>query len=346
MSFRRILTILTLLLLAVVIYFAWPELVKAWGLVEQINWWILALLLPAQFLSYYATGGMIFAYLRRKGNLKETSHWDMTRIALELNFVNHILPIGGAAGFSYLGWILNRHGVTPGRSTAANLVRYVLTFLSFVVLLVIAALALILDHKVNRVILLMCALLVIAAVVGTVFVVAVISRKQTLVRFSTWLTKTLNGTVKWFTRGRKKRIVKDKVIESFFDDMHDDYLAIRRDLRVLTVPFIWATVANIMDVVLLFVAFWALGVTVNPAALFIAYGLSSIGGVIAATPGGAGVYEIIMVAFLAATGVPPEVAIAGTLLARVTLVLGTILFGYVFYQLTVNKYGKHPTQRQ
>jgi hypothetical protein len=41
--------------------------------------------------------------------------------------------------------------------------------------------------------------------------------------------------------------------------------------------------------------------------------------------------------------VPPDVAIAGTLLARVTLVLGTIIFGYVFYQLTVLKYGKRTT---
>jgi uncharacterized membrane protein YbhN (UPF0104 family) len=48
-----------------------------------------------------------------------------------------------------------------------------------------------------------------------------------------------------------------------------------------------------------------------------------------------------MVAFLAASGVTPDVAIAGTLLARMILLSGTILFGYVFYQLTVLKYGKH-----
>jgi uncharacterized membrane protein YbhN (UPF0104 family) len=47
-----------------------------------------------------------------------------------------------------------------------------------------------------------------------------------------------------------------------------------------------------------------------------------------------------MIAFLASAGVPAEVAIAGTLLARATLLVGTILFGYIFYQLTINKYGK------
>lgn len=63
------------------------------------------------------------------------------------------------------------------------------------------------------------------------------------------------------------------------------------------------------------------------------------------TPGGAGVYEAVMVAFLAASGVTTEVAIAGTLLARVTLLAGTILFGYLFYQLTIIKYGNRPAHR-
>ena len=85
---------------------------------------------------------------------------------------------------------------------------------------------------------------------------------------------------------------------------------------------------------------------VNPATLFVCFGLSSIVGALTATPGGAGAYEAIMIAFLASTGIPPDVAIAGTLLARVTLVLGTILFGYGFYQQTVNKYGRNPVLRK
>jgi hypothetical protein len=51
-----------------------------------------------------------------------------------------------------------------------------------------------------------------------------------------------------------------------------------------------------------------------------------------------------MITFLASSGVPAEIAIAGTLLARVALLSGTVLFGYIFYQLTINKYGKAPTK--
>jgi len=49
--------------------------------------------------------------------------------------------------------------------------------------------------------------------------------------------------------------------------------------------------------------------------------------------------------FLASAGVAAEVAIAGTLLARVILMVGTIAGGYVFYQLTIVKYGKSPIKR-
>src|SRR5690606_13109572 len=111
-------------------------IVEAWGLIGQVNLWILAWLIPVQFASYYATGGMIFSYLRKKGDLKDMSHWSTTRLALELNFVNHILPSGGAAGFSYLAWVLKKHKVSVARSTMAQIVRFVLTFASFTLLLI------------------------------------------------------------------------------------------------------------------------------------------------------------------------------------------------------------------
>ena len=134
---------------------------------------------------------------------------------------------------------------------------------------------------------------------------------------------------------------KDSVIADFFGELHQDYLAIRKDKRVLIKPFIWAVLANLADVALIWIAFWSLGYAVSPAILFVAFGVSSLASAISVTPGGAGVYETIMITFLASSSVPAEVAIAGTLLARVTLVLGTILFGYIFYQLTVLKYGRH-----
>lgn len=340
MTFRFWLSVITFILLAIVVILGWGEIIRAWNLLGSVNIWIWLLLIPVQLFSYYATGEMIFSYLRSKGDLKTVSSWKMTRTALELNFVNHIFPSGGAAGFSYLGWVLHRSGVSAGRATMAQIIRFVLTFVSFVMIVIISVITLIFDHKIDRTILMVSSLLIVLAVGGVSAIIYAVGNHKRLVRFSSWLTKVVNNVVSKLTRGKKQKTLDLISVEKFFTDLHQDYLEIKHDNKILTKPFIWAVIANILDVVLISIAFLSLGFWVSPAILFIAFGISSIVSVFSATPGGAGVYEAIMIAFLASAGISPEVAIAGTLLARTTLLIGTVIFGYIFYQLTINKYGK------
>lgn len=342
MSFRYLVTVITFVLLSLVVFFGRHEIIQAWGLLDNVDLWILSLLIPVQLFSYYATAGMIFAYLRSKGDLQKTSHWQMTRIALELNFVHHILPSGGVAGFSYLGWILRHHGVSVSRSTMAQIIRFVVAFVGFVSILIVAVILLALDNQINKVILVISVAFVVAAVGGTALTIYVVGSHKRLIKLSIWLTHAINGIASKLTRGKKRQVVKLERVEGFFGDLHQDYLGIRRDKKILINPFIWALLTNILDVALIVISFWAFGYWVNPAILFIAFGISSVAGIASAIPGGAGVYEAVMIAFLASAGVPADMAIAGTLLARVTLLLGTIIFGYFFYQLTINKYGKAP----
>ena len=342
MSFRSKVTIITVILLGLVIYFGWPQISQAFGLLGQINLWILALLVPVQLFSYYAIGAMIFSYLRAKGNLKTTSHWAMTRMALELNFVNHIIPSGGAAGFSYLGWVLGRYGVGAGRATMAQIIRFALAFISFVLILIVAVISLAFDHQINRMIVMISFAFILAAVGGTVFIIYIIGSKSRLVIFSGWITRTINTVTSRLTRGKKQQIVKIEALEDFFEELHQDYLEIRQDKKILIRPLIWAILVNLADVFLLVISFLALGTWVNPATLFVAFGVASLASIVSVTPGGTGIYEAIMIAFLASAGVPADIAIAGTLVARVTLLMGTVIFGYLFYQLTIVKYGKNP----
>jgi hypothetical protein len=345
MKFRTWLSIITVTLLLVVIVAAWGDIREAFGYLGRVDLWLLALMIPAQFISYFATGEMIFSYLRAKGNIKDLNVMKVTRMSLELNFVNHVFPSGGAAGIAYFSWLLGRHGVSSGRATMAQIIRFALTFVSFALLLLVALAVLIIDHSVDRMTILLSLLLVVLAIGGMIGAIFLLGNKKRLDKFSVWLTKVANGFIGWITRGHKSRIVKGAVISKFFEDIHEDYVAIRRDKKILVKPFIWSILANIMDVVLVYIAFWSFGVHVNPAIIFIAFGLSSIASAVSVTPGGAGVYEAVMIAFLGSAGVPLEIAIAGTLLARVLLMVGTIVFGYVFYQMTVVKYGKAPVQR-
>ena len=340
MKIRTWVNLITFILLVIAVFFGRHQIVQAWGLLGHVNLWIFALLLPIQFFSYYAVGEVMFSYLRSKGNLKTMSRWKMSRIALELNFINHIIPVPSVAGFTYLGWVLNRYGVTAGRATMAQIIRFVMMFTSFAILILFSIFIIMYDGRVDRTTIAISTAFFIAAMGGTAMLVYMIDNRQRLVSISAWVTRSINKITSIMTFGKKKQVLHLPQVEKFFIELHQDYVEIRNDKKILIRPLMWAVINNILDVSLIFITFLALGVLVNPATLFIAFGFSAFAAIFAATPGGTGIYEAIMIAFLVSAGVPAGAAIAGTLLARVTLFASTILFGYIFYQLTINKYGK------
>ncbi|HEU4716094.1 MAG TPA: lysylphosphatidylglycerol synthase transmembrane domain-containing protein [Candidatus Saccharimonadales bacterium] len=340
MSFRAWLSVITLVLIAVIIFFSRHELLHAWNLLGQVDIWILLLLIPGQLLVYYAGGEMMFSYLRAKDSIAKVSPPELAGMALEMNFVNHILPSGGLSGVSYMTWRLGKYGVSSGRATMAQIVRYAVGLLSFMALLFVAVFIVTIDGSINRWIILMSSLLVggmTSALVGAVYL---LSSPKRIMRFSAWFVKTGNRVVRKVTFGRKKRVLTNTRVEGFFMEMHDDYLALKHDKRILLKPFLWGLVFTLLDIALFLITFWALGHPVNPAPILIAYGVATIAGFFVITPGGAGAYEAIMVTFLAVAGLEKGTAIAGIVLTRVILLLGTIGLGYLFYQRALIKYGR------
>lgn len=341
MSFRAWLSVVTFILIAVILYFSRHELLHAWELLGRVNIWILLLLIPAQILVYYAGGEMIFTYLRDKGRMKKVSRGELTEIALEGNFVNHVLPSGGVSGVSYLSWRLSHLGVPAGRATMAQVVRHAMGFVAFIVLLLIALFAVTIDGNINRWIILTSSLLMgvmVSTILGAIFL---FSSKQRIDWFSAWLVKNVNRLVRKVTFGKRRKVLKEDRVHEFFDDMHVDFLELRGDKKLLIKPFLWGLVYMAVDAGLFVITFAALGEAVNPAPILIAYGVASTAGFFVLTPGGAGAYEAIMVAFLAIAGIASGTAIAGIVLTRVILLLGTIAFGYIFYQRSLIRYGKH-----
>lgn len=339
MSFRAWLSVITVVLLAIILFLSRHELVRAWELLGQVNLWILLLMVPVQLLVFFAGGEMIFSYLRGKGQMKKIKQTGLIRVALEGNFVNHILPSGGVSGVSYLTWRLGHFGVSPGRATMAQVVRHAMTFVAYAGLLLIALFAVTLDGELNRWIILTSAMLFGSIFLLLILGIYLLASKRRIDKFAVWLHKTLNLIVRRITFGRKRQWVKQAYIVEFLDDMHDDFLELRHDKKLLIKPFLWGIVYNVGDAGLFMIAFWALGEVFNPAPILIAYGVASFAGFVVATPGGAGAYEAIMVTFLAFAGISGGVAIAGILLARVIILIGTILFGYIFYQHSLATYG-------
>lgn len=340
MSFRAWLSIITFVLIGVIIYFSREDLLHAWELLGSVNLWILALLIPGQILVYYAGGEMIFSYLRDKGKMKDVPHTQTVQIALEGNFVNHVLPSGGVSGVSYLSWRLSHLGVPAGKATMAQVVRHAMGFLSFISLLLVAIVAVTIDGDINRWIILTSAVLIGSMSTAIVAAVFLFSSKRRIELFSDWFVKNANRVVRRVTFGRRRTVLRKDKVRTFFDDMHHDFLELRHDKKLLIKPYLWGLVYMAMDAGLFVITFLALGEAVNPAPVLIAYGVASLAGFFVLTPGGAGAYEAIMVAFLAIAGIASGVAITGIVLTRVIVLIGTIGFGYIFYQRALMRYGK------
>lgn len=290
---------------------------------------------------YFAGGEMMFSYLRSKKSIESVGPLELARMSLEMNFVNHILPSGGVSGISYMSWRLGKYGISPSRATMAQMVRYVMGFASFIVLLAIAVLAVTEDGNVNRTIILVSSMLVTGMLGIGLGGVYLLSSERRLKRFSAWLARTMNRVVSKVTFDRVAQVASAEKFGTYFDEMHTDFVALRNDKKLLLRPFLWGLLFNSADIGLFLITFWALGHPVNPAPVLIAYGVATTAGFLVITPGGAGAYEAIMVAFLAFAGLEKDTVIAGILLTRVILLLGTIGLGYLFYQRSLIRYGKN-----
>ena len=333
-------SVVTLGLIAVIIYFSRHELAHAWELLGRVNLLVLALLIPAQLLVYFAAGEMIFSYLRAKKSIEAVPPLTLARMSLEMNFVNHVLPSGGVSGISYMTWRLGKYGVSSGRATMAQVVRFAMGFAAFIALLAVAVLAVTIDGNINRWIILVSSTLVAFMLGATALGMFFLSSGSRTKQFASWLVRTVNSVTKRITFGRKTVVLNDMHTSTFFEDMHRDYIALKEDKAILVKPFLWGLAFTAADAALFYITFLALGEPVNPAPILIAYGVASLAGFFVITPGGAGAYEAIMVGFLAVAGIGQGIAIAGIVLTRVIILLGTIGLGYLFYQHAILKYGR------
>ncbi len=340
LSFRTWMSILTLTLIGVIVFLSRHELNQAWDLMSRVNLWVLALVIPIAMISNLASGEMIFSYLRQKKLINHVNPFVLMRISFELNFVNHVLPSGGVSGISYVNWRLGKFGVSTGKATMAQGVKYVVGFAALATLLALAVLLVTVDGNINRWTILMSSTLVFLMVMTTMIGIYLIRSPKRMHLFAKFFSRRVNALVRKVTLGRKKRILSPKKVEEFLDDIHDDYLDLVRDKRALQRPYLWGLLFTVMEIALFYIVFLALGSPINPAPILIAYGVASMAGFIVVTPGGAGAYEAIMVIILTMAGLNQSQSIAGIVLARVIILLLTILLGYLFYQQALIKYGK------
>ncbi len=339
-DFKFWLNIFTFAALAFLVYVSWDQIREAFEKLATLNTWALLLIIPIQLVSYFALARLYKDFFDAQGD--HISVKEMYKVALELNFVNHVFPSGGVSGFSYLSLRMKTLGVSTSKSTLAQILRFGLTFISFIVLLILALLALALDGSTSPFIVLICSTIIGLTVFGSAIAVFIISKASRIKGFVGWLPKAVNWLAKYFKRGSD--LIDMQKVENTLEELHDDYRVLSRDMRLIKWLLVWALVTNIAEVLTIYTVYVAFGTLINPGALIIAYAVANFAGLIAVLPGGVGVYEGLMTATLASAGVEGGLALSATVVYRILTMSLFLPLGWVYYHRALSKIGVKPDE--
>jgi uncharacterized protein (TIRG00374 family) len=333
---KLILNLITIVALLVLIYATRHDLVSTFRNLGHVNGWALLLLIPIEALDYHAQARLYQRLFGLVGN--KLSYKFLYKTSVELNFVNHVFPSGGVTGISYFGVRMSKgeNDISGGKATLIQVMKLALTFLSFEVLIIFGLLCLAVMGRVNNLTILVAASLSTLLLVGTVLFVYIVGSKKRINSFFTTITEWLNRFIHFFLRSRPESINVDKA-KAVFTDFHDNYEQLKNSRRALRAPFWYAFLANLMEVLAVYVVYIAFGKYINFGAVILAYAIANFAGLVSVLPGGVGVYEGLMTAVLAATGIPPRVSLPVTIMYRVLNTLLQIPPGYVLYQRAINR---------
>lgn len=344
-KFKKILSVITLILVGIIAYGAFSTeteidgqkmtMIQAtWEAFKSMNIWVLLFLVPEQILMYYAAGQIYFAFLRQRKNFKISTP-RLTRISLEINFVNHAIPSGGVSGLAYLVWRLKELHITAGQISFIHVLRYAICALANTLQTWIAIIIVLISGAVieGGHWALWIAAAVALGIEAVVFVAWLIVRKQKNVD---WLSenaaKLCNKVVRELTQGKKRKFLKEEVVANFFADLRNYYLRIMRNKKTLWRPVVWGMFYSFLELATYWVVGCALGHPEILPQIMIAEGVASVVGTVMVTPGGVGGYEGAMIAIMVATGVDLNIATITVIVTRVCVLIGTIATGYPFYQ--------------
>lgn len=322
-------TVVTFLALIGTAYALRQQIYETIQNLRDANPWPVLLVIPLAVFNHYNQGKLYQGIFYILGDRFRTR--SMMRLSLELNFVNNVFPSAGVGGFSYLSIRLKPEGVSAGKATLVQIMRFAMLFVSFQILLGLGLLLLAFGGDANNFVMLVAGSLATLLLVGTIVVVYIISSKSRISAFFTGLTKALNRIIQ-LVRPKHPETINIARVERVFGELHENYKLLRQHLPGLKNPLKFATLANLTEITAIFFVFVAFGQVINPGAIIIAYAVANFAGFVSVLPGGVGIYEALMTGVFAAAGVPPGVSLPVVLAFRVVSMSCQIPVGYFFYQ--------------
>ncbi|HMT18397.1 MAG TPA: lysylphosphatidylglycerol synthase domain-containing protein, partial [Candidatus Saccharibacteria bacterium] len=241
-SFKFWINVLTFVALAVLVYFAREQVVQAFRTFADLNLLWITLVIPLQLLNHFSVAKFYQSYLQTLG--EHIRLRELYKVSLEMNFVNNVFPSGGVSGFGYLGIRMRKLGVKGSKATLLQTSRHMLTFLSFIMFLLVALFLLSIFGSASRFIVLLASSLSSIIIFGTLVLIYIIGDEMRIKQFVAALPKLINAVFRYILRKKGQTINIDR-IEELFGDLHRDYIHVRSNWRSLRRPFMWTSFMNL-----------------------------------------------------------------------------------------------------
>lgn len=332
---KVILNVVTLMALLLLVFAIRKQLGDTFRNLARVHAWALLLMVPIEALNYHAQTRLYQRLFGLVGN--HLPYRYLYKMALELNFVNHVFPSGGVTGISYFSLRLRGEtAISGGKATLIHIIKIVLTFLSFELLIIFGVISLTVMGRVNNLTILVASWLSAMLFFGTIGFAYIVGSKQRINSFFTAVTRGLNRLIH-FVRPHHPETINIVRAREVFGEFHDNYQQIRQSRRQLRAPFWYALLANVTEVAALYVVYVAFGHLVNIGAVILAYAVANFAGLVSVLPGGVGIYEALMTAVLVSAGVPAAVSLPVTVMYRVVNTLIQIPSGYYLYHRNLTR---------
>ena len=331
---KLIVNIITIVALVFLVAALHKQVLDVFERLDDVQWWLLFLIIPLEILNYDAQTNVYRKLFAIVGN--QVSYKQMYKMSLELNFVNHVFPSGGVSGISYFGVRMRNPDMTGAKATLVHLMKLVLLFLSFEILILFGVLLMALDGSVNGLVILIASSLTTMMVGGTFAFVYIVGSAQRINTFFTFITRFLNRVIH-IVRPKYPETINIARARATFNDLHDNYMLFQSRLSDLRNPFVYSLIANITELMVIYVVYLAFGEVVNFGAVILAYAIANFAGFVSVLPGGVGVYEALMTGVLAIAGVPVALSIPVIVMYRVLSTIVQLPPGYYLYHKALSE---------
>jgi uncharacterized protein (TIRG00374 family) len=336
---KVLLNIATVIALVVLVVLIRKQLVSTFTTLHKVDFWALLLLIPIELWNYHAQAKLYQGLFKIVGN--HLGYRFLYETSLELNFINSVFPSGGVSGISYFGARMRSDKISGGRATLVQLMKLMLVFMSFEILLVFGLFFMAIKGHVNGLTILLGGSLTTLMIIGTLAMIFIIGDRRRINVSFEFVTKLLNRLIQ-VVRPRHPETISIERFRPTIEELHDNYKQMETHRRQLKWPLVHALEANFSEILAVYVVYIAFGHWVNFGTVILAYAVANFAGLVSVLPSGIGVYEALMTAVLAAGGIAPRISLPVTVMYRVLNTLLQLPPGYVYYHRTLHHTGKEP----